>query len=303
MKFNKISIFLLCLFIVSCDLYPQDEYEEMYVVESYLVAGRQLPPVLLSTTAPADVHYSFENNAVAGADVEIRLLTGGPLSETQETFSYELTEPGIYEPVDPHEVHPLQTYELNITFPNSAEEISAYTVVPDTFQIKKGVQESIEYQSEGKFEITVSESSYPGRQNIFIFNAISMNPVAGNLTPLYNGFYEEGGHDPKDLENFANSSSGIINEGNFRINPDGSFTIDYPWVGFTFYDENLVVANTIDDNIYDYVRSQSVQLGGSSLSPGEIQNVVYHIDGGIGIFGSMASDTTKTYVNRPGKVQ
>ncbi len=103
------------------------------------------------------------------------------------------------------------------------------------------------------------------------------------------------------LEFYANSSSGIINEGNFEINPDGSFTIQYSWAGFTFYEQNLLVANTIDDNVYDYVRSQTVQLSGSSLSPGEIQNVIHNIEGGIGIFGSLASDTTETYVNRPEK--
>lgn len=48
--------------------------------------------------------------------------------------------------------------------------------------------------------------------------------------------------------------------------------------------------------MYDFVRSESVQLGGSTLSPGEIQNVITHVEGGLGIFGSLASDTIQTYI-------
>jgi hypothetical protein len=67
-----------------------------------------------------------------------------------------------------------------------------------------------------------------------------------------------------------------------------------------FYEDNLIVANTIDDNVYDFIRSQETQLGGSTLSPGEIQNVIYNIEGGIGVFGALASDTVQVYIKRPG---
>lgn len=300
MNLHNFLLLLISFIAVSCsDLYPQDEYEEMHVVESYLVAGRQLPHLRLSTTIEAGAHYDFDDTAVSDASVEVRLLSGGPHSKVEETFTYGLSEPGIYNTVVPHTVQPLRTYELSVTFPNSTEEIYAHTIVPDTFHIEEGVQDTIEYQSEGQLEITVSESSYPGRQNIFIFNAISLNPAAANLTPMYKGFYEEGNEDPDDLNKFANSSSRIFNEENFETNTDGSFTVQYPWMGFAFYEHNRLVANTVDDNVYDYVRSQSVQLGGSTLSPGEIQNVIYNMKGGIGIFGSVASDTTATYVKRP----
>ncbi len=120
-----------------------------------------------------------------------------------------------------------------------------------------------------------------------------------NLTPFYAQLLEDSDTPEEDLFLFSNNSSGILNEGNFEPNDDGSITIQYPWVGIAFFGENQIVANTIDDNVYDFVRSQQVQLGGSTLSPGEIQNVIYHIDGGIGVFGSLASDTVKTTVRRP----
>ncbi len=301
MRASLLSVLLFTLLIASCEVYPQDDYEEFYIVESYLVANRQLPHVRLSTTAPADAYYDFENEAIGSANVEVRLLSGGQNSAVEQSFSYTLLEPGIYYPDGRHKVLPARVYELNITFPDSDDRISAFTVVPDSFQIQGGVRDTIIYQSSEQLEITLSPSSYPGRQNIFIFNALSMNPTVENLTPLYFDFYDdEDDEEEKEdlLETFQNNSSGIINEGNFDLNPDGSLTVDYPWVGFAYYGDNLLVSNTIDDNIYDFRRSQQVQLGGSTLSPGEIQNAIYHVEGGIGVFGAIASDTIRTFIKR-----
>ncbi len=68
MKSYLYLIPFIILFITSCeDLYTQDEYEEMHVVEAYLVAERQLPQIRLSATVSADVSYSFEDRAVENA--------------------------------------------------------------------------------------------------------------------------------------------------------------------------------------------------------------------------------------------
>ena len=297
---KKLILFALSVtaLIASCEVYPQDDYEEFYVVESYLIANRQLPQVRLSTTVPADEFYSFEDAAVNAANIEVRLLENGPESNVVETFTYFNSDPGVYLPNQNHAVLPARTYQLHISFIGSQDIITAHTVVPDTFQILGGVRDSIVYQSDEQLEITVSESSYPGRQNIFVFNALSQVPVPGNLTPLYLDFYNDADDPEEQLDLLSNNSSGIINQSNFEINPDGSFTINYPWIGIAFYEENLIVANTLDDNVYDFVRSQQIQLGGSTLSPGEIQNVIYHVNGGIGVFGALASDTVSTFVKR-----
>lgn len=285
-------------FIASCEMYPQDEYEEYYVVEAYLVANRQLPEVRLSTTVPADAFYSFEEASVNNANIEVRLLETGPESSISQSFTYSNTAPGVYTSDQQHAVFPARTYQLHISFDSSEDIVTAHTVVPDTFRILEGVRDTIVYQSSEQLEVTLSESSYPGRQNVFVFNALSQDPVPENLTPLYADFYEDSDQPEEDLNIFSNNSSGLINEGNFEVNPDGTFTINFPWIGIAFYEENLIVANTMDDNIYDFVRSQQVQLGGSTLSPGEIQNVIYHVNGGIGVFGALASDTVATFVKR-----
>ncbi|MEX2478270.1 MAG: DUF4249 family protein [Gracilimonas sp.] len=297
---NLLFIVLLTVTaITSCDVYTQDDYEEQYVLESYLVANRTLPFVRLSKTAPALDFYDFEETAVSDANIRIQLLENGPGSSVDQTIIYSNNQPGIYTPTQSHEVLPKRTYQIEVSFPGSTRSISAHTVVPDTFQILGGVRDSITYQSSEQLEITLSESSYPGRQNIFVFNALSLRPQSQNLTPLYADLYEDSENQEEELQNFANNSSGIINEGNFERNPDGTFTIRFPWIGIAFYQDNKIVANTLDDNIYDFLRSQEVQLGGSTLSPGEVQSIITHVKGGIGVFGSVASDTVETFVKLP----
>ena len=297
-KIFLIAIFVTA-FIAACETYPQDEYEEYYVVESYLVANRQLPFVLLSTTTPADALYDFEEQSVNDADIEIQLLETGPESAVESSFKYQNQLPGIYIPNLNHKVLPARTYKLQITFPDNNNRITAHTTIPDTFSVVGEVQDTVVYQSDDQLDITLTKSSYPGRQSIFVFNALAQNDIPQNLTPFYRDIYDESDNPDKDLNEFSNNSSGIINEGNFDINPDGSFTIEYPWIGIAFYGTNLIVANAMDDNIYDFVRSQNVQLGGNTLSPGEIQNVIFHVEGGIGVFGSLATDTVETFIKLP----
>jgi hypothetical protein len=298
---NLILTFLLFTVLISaCEVYPQDDYEEYYVVEAYLVANRNLPKVRLSTTGSAFRFYSFENTAVRNADVQVSLLDEDG-SAIEQVFNYSMVSPGIYLPDDAHDVLPERSYELRVNVAGADEEITSRTFVPGDFSIISGIQDSIVYQSSEQLAVTISESNYPGRQNIFVFNTLAQEPEAENLTPLYFDFYdsEDDTATQSDLLfEFSNNSSGLINEANFEVNNDGSITINYPWLAIAFYGENQIVTSTVDDNLYDFMRSAEVQLGGSTLSPGEIQNVITNVEGGIGIFGSLASDTITTNVKR-----
>jgi hypothetical protein len=285
--------FALLLIATGCDLYQQDTYEERYVVESYLLAQRPLGTVKLSTTAPADQAYSFDRQAVSGANVSVTLTAEG--STPAQTVTYQEQSPGIYEPSSVHRVEPLGKYRLDISFPNSSDRIQAYTVVPDTFRAVSTNQDTVIYQSTEQIEIVTTPSFYPARQSIFVFNVLSLDPTESNLTP----FYADAVSGDANVEDFVSNSSGIINEENYDRNPDGTLTLRIPWIGVAFYEENELVANAIDDNLYDFVRSQSVQLGGSTQSPGEIQNAIYNIDGAIGVFGSIAADTVQAFIKRP----
>lgn len=291
---KKLTILLLVISLSACELYKQDDYREYYVVESYLVANDTLPRVRLSTTAPINQKYSFTETAVSGAEIEIRLLNAD--STIADTYSYTQQEAGIYQPLQIATVRDRRLYELHIKT-REGKVITATTYVPEDFDTVNELQDRYVYQSNNQITVTTTPSSYiTGRQTFYIFTVNAEDTELNNLTPFYRDLVL---NQDNTIENYHINSSGIINEGNYEKNADGNITLRVPWLSIAFYGDNKVIANAIDDNMYDFLRSQDVQGGGSTLSPGEIQNIQYNISGGIGIFGSMASDTNFVEIIRP----
>lgn len=289
---------ITALLLFGCESYDQDDYREYIVVEGYAVAGQSLPDIRLSTTAPADDEYSFEDNSVQNATVLITLLDEN--GEPEEVFEYaeSTEEPGIYNPLLlSYQVEPLRTYKLDIVFSDRDDQISATTTVPDQVEVVNEIPESVVYQSENQLEIILAEPEQTNDQNVFVFNTISLEPAIDNLTPFYFSIIED--EEDVDISEYVRNSSGLINEGNFDPLPDGTILLRFPWIGVAFYGENLVVTLSVDENLSDVIRSQDVQLGGSTLSPGEIPNLLYNIEGGIGVFGSLSADTINTRFSRP----
>lgn len=290
------NLFFICFSMVlcvsGCELYPQDDYQEYYSVEAYLVANRSLPQVRVTHTLPADEEYLLEKAAVNDADVEIRLLDGN--GAVEETYGYILESNGIYRSLNAEQVLPQRRYELNVALPQRDENITAQTLVPGSFNMVGEVVDSMAYQSSEQIRVTTTRSYYPGRQAYFIFTVNVVDPSRENLTPFYRDQIEE---NDGNIGNLYVNSSGIINEQNYDVNEgDNTLTLRLPWLAVAFYGDNDITANAIDDNMYDFLRSQSVQSGGSTLPPGEIQNVRYNVTGGIGIFGSLATDTVRVYI-------
>ena len=285
---------IAALALLSCDLLNQDEYSEEYVVQAFLKANDTLPEIQLTRTLPVDEFYSFENAAVSGGNVTISLMDGETVSET---YPYAEISPGIYHPATDDSVKAAREYRLDITFDDNDDHISARTFVPDTFRVIRYAPEEAFYQSPEQFEVTVSRSFTPGRQNIFIFSIVAGEPTTENLTPFYADALEN--DETLSLEDLRVNQSNIVNEENYEQNEDGTITLQIPWIAIAFYGPNTLVMNAVDDNTLDFFRSQSVQLGGSTISPGQIENVIDHVEGGIGVFGSFAADSIDVSILRP----
>lgn len=300
MTMKKFTILIASIFyLISCDSYDQDDYREFVVVEGYVTAGERLPEILVSSTLPADSEYSFENSALSNATVLVSLLDENGEPEVGFEYAENIDRPGEYYPlVQSYRVEPLRTYRLDVQFNDRPEEIRATTTVPDQVEVINDIPESVVYQSENQLEIVLDELQQTSDgQNVFVFNTISLNPAVENLTPFYLSVVED--DEDIDISEYVRNSSGLINEGNFDPLPDGTVLLRFPWIGVAFYGENLVVTLSVDKNLADVIRSQEVQLGGSTLSPGEIPNLLYSVEGGIGVFGSMTADTIRTSFSRP----
>ncbi len=282
------------LLLGGCDLYEQNSYEEYYVVESYLVVNAPPPQVRLSTNLPVDEEYSFAKASVPNADVSIQLLDGA--RNPVATYPYVEQRKGVYVSTDSENlIQGSRRYRLSVRFQNG-DSLQAETLVPGDFETQSVNTNTITYQLDPQFKATTTQSAYPGRQSYYIFTVNVVDPEEEDLTPLYADFVS----DDEELSDFFVNSSGIINEKNYDLNSDQSITVSLPWIGVAYYGTNDVIINAIDDNMYDFLRSQNVQGGGAVLPPGEIQNIRYNVDGGIGVFGSMASDTNRVFVQRPG---
>jgi len=282
--------------LVGCDLYGQDDYVEQYVVESYLIARQPMPEVRLSTTAPFNEPYYFDERAVLGAEVLIHRYNEQGIRD--RTYEYTEDRRGVYR-IQQKDIHdrvlPRNTYRLEVTLPRENDHrITAETSVPDTFSVREVIRDEAFYQSEQQLEFLITRNRSNNRQNYFIYATESMEPLEENLTPFWRDAAD-------DISELIRIRTNIVNEENFDVNPDGTMTLRMPWIGIAFYGKNIISTFSIDDNAYDFFRSQPVQTGGGAgtLAPGEIQNIIYNIDGAIGLFGSMSVLNIEVNVLRP----
>jgi hypothetical protein len=297
---------LVPLTLAGCDL-SEDEFQPEVVVEATLVAGEPLPTVRLSTTSPIDVPYSFEAFALQGAAVRVELV--GENGEDDTFFFYENVNvpqnegdfPGNYVPLELHRVLPGRRYRLNVQVPDrpdlvpSGVAIRAETVVPDTFRIVSPPPDTIRYDIlQPSPAIDVTRSLNPDRQGIFIFSIEALAPDFFDLTPTIRSLLEEA--DDVDESDFVRTSSPILNEGNYDINPDGTLRLRVPWFAIAYFGPNRLVASALDDALFDFLRSRNAQFNPTTLSPGEIQGVLSNVENGTGVFGSLAQVQTRTFI-------
>lgn len=296
-RYHIILIIGIIFIAIGCNRYSQNSYKKQYVVQSYMVAQHTLPFVSVATTIRATSKYNYDSTAVNDANVSIFLLDNN--GNKVRDYTYSLSNfPGIYISNNSiAKVKPRRKYQLHITFNNNSNVINAYTTVPDTFHHVNSIPDTVVYQQKQPIEVTMTPSYYPGRQNIYVFTVQAADTSKNLLTP----FYLDRVKSNKNVtaSEFAKNSSGIINQSNYSLNSDGTLTLKIPWLGFAFYGYNKIVTNAIDNNLYDFIRSQSVQTGGSTIPPGQIQNIINHVTGGIGVFGSIATDTMSTFLKKP----
>lgn len=285
----RASLLLALMFLSACSAYEQDGYVERYVVSGTLVAGDTFPTITCSRTVPINQAYDPAAAAVRNAVVRVLELDAGGMPVDVILFSE--SQPGVYATTDAATVKPLTRYRLEVDIPGEARLITGTTLVPDTFRVRALNSTTLPYQGAEQFLANLSASEYPGRQTFYVITTTALDTTLG-LTPLYQGLPREQRSDA------VVTSSGIINAENYVALPDGSIELKYPWLALAYYGPNRITFNAVDDNLYDFIRSASVQLGGSTTSPGEIENVISRLDGAMGYFGSVARAETEVTVTR-----
>ena len=287
---------LVCvLFSAGCDNLSDERYRDDYVVEGYLVANETLSQVRVTRTEPLDGTWDIFSNAVSDALVTVSLLDDDGNAVLTSAYREDPNWPGIYRSTTDHVVEGGRRYRLEARPPNSDEVITAETVVPRPFSTLRRTEHSLPYRCDEQFEWVLTGIERDDEKQItYIMTAEAQEPTYDNLIAFYRRLIEEGA----TIEDFVRNSSPPVNEANFR-NDDGTITLRLPWISITFYGPSLITISAIDDNLYDFVRSHSGQQGGG-LAPGEIPNVIEHVENGRGVFGSMSRVREMVDVDAPG---
>ena len=290
--FAWISVLAATVFAAAlsgCDTVDPPAFEEEIVVEGYLEAGQPVGYVTVSRTLPVNETYDPVVQGVSDAAVRIELLeNGGNGVETSWDLFAPRPASGRYRTREVVDVLPLRTYRLVVDVPGVGT-ITSETTVPALFRFVDTEERTFVYDADEAPLFEITEPFYPGRQSIFLITTVSLEPDTTNLTPFADAFGE-------DLFTLRETVSPPLNGENFDRTPSGGMRIRYPWIGLTFYGLNEMRIQAIDDNVFDFVRSNAVQQGGqggSTLSPGEIPNVIDHVEGGRGLFGSFASASVR----------
>lgn len=294
---NLIFITLLFISFVSCDILDADNsYKKQYVVECYLVAEEEFPPIVLTKTLPLDQLYTLDSAAVTAGNIRIYELSDSGTPVDSIIYFRNLNSKAVYYPYGSKTVKPLTKYRLHITVTNDNNHlITAETFVPGAFTALQANADTVVYQSDDQFEVRYTPSFYPNRQSYYILNVVAQD-TTGELTPFYAAATKDD-NEPTRTE-LQRNSSGILNEANFNVNPDQTITIRLPWLAVAFYGDHIIEANTIDDNIYDFIRSVGTQFGSGTISPGEIYDIIDHIEGGTGVFGSYYKVESHVYIKK-----
>jgi hypothetical protein len=292
---SLLALLLIGVGLLGCDT-TVVQPESQVAVEAYLQAGAPLPPVRLTRTVRAGEPYDREANAVRGATVAVDRLS----DDSTVTYSESDSIPGLYTPsANPPTVASKTKYRLRVETADGAE-LRAATTVPGPVEIVETRNDTARYQSPRQPSVTIRVARperadrRAGQQNVFALTTTSLldfeNTPDEVLRDSLTAFYEDG-FDAEDdsLASLRRNSSGLLNEGNFQRNDDDTITIDIPWLAIAFFGPNEVGVNVVDDNYYDFLRSQQAQQGG--FAPGEIPNIIENVEGGTGIFGSYARAT------------
>jgi hypothetical protein len=300
-------VLLLALIAVACDSSSTAVEDGEPTVEAYLIANEAIPTIRLTRTVPINSGFDPDRDAIRDATVSVTLEGIGESPDIEYPYVHDAGRPGIYEPMSQDPVLPGRTYHLSAEIEATSEQFSSTTIVPGEFEILSIAADTVIYQGD-QYKVDISETSYPGRKAIFVQSIVALEPDPCELTPFYlKTIYEYDLTDEFDcttfdvgeLSDYLIGASPPLNEQNYETNPDGSLIVSLPWFAVVFYGEARVGTAAVDNAVYDFIRFQQAQQGGGTLSPGEIPNVLDHVDGGRGVFGSMARVESIMTVLRP----
>lgn len=268
------------------------------VIDAHLIVNKPLPNLFVrETVSPGDV-YSRERAGVT--DAEVVITQNG----TQYLYQHSPDSLGYYlPPENAPMVLPNATYSLSVR--SQGRVATAQTVTPAPIQIRDAVlldDKTLQVIRNFKTYKDGEEAVFTDPENLVPYQLGLLEarfaplPVDGyhvsiesldldSERVLESDLLDE--DDYRDLDRFGSSPAFEAKDGNLRL----------PWFAVAFAGRHVIRIYAIDRNWFDLIRSVpqflgddgSLQAGG--LAGDGFERPLFHIEGGIGVFGSASTDS------------
>ena len=245
------------------------EYRKEAVVSATLVAGESIDTVKLSWTGEVDKYYNQDNLAITGALVIVSEVAGPFV----DTLVYDPTNPGRYHTADiSRKILPLHTYDLYIKTPApDVRVITGRTSVPDTFSITNS---TLHNGDTVKYDLTAPVNTFSWSVSS---NFAGYLPTIASLDPhpalIPKAFY-------RDTNSVDFKRPDLVV---YRIGlPKAQTFSELPWVFLNYFGRTRFDVFAVDENLQDFTNQWM------ALRSGELKEIRYKLQGGIGLFCSKA---------------
>jgi len=258
------------------------------VVDAVMRVGELFPVVRVSETVAANATYDPMAAAVSGATVWI--------IGAADTVQY-FEDGQEYAPIFGSAVRPSTRYTLEV-FTADGRTVRATTITPVRLRVNRWVlldntgtrvlrdlnrfdftapENQIVY-TDGLIEAWFDQGTEPG----YIVGLFSRSPNSPLLidTDLI---------DEADLSRDSSSPPIDTDDGTLRL----------PWLAIWYEGRYEFQLHRADRNWYDYARSAPIpgaNFGFGGSAGDDFEQPIFHVDGGIGLFGSMASDAIQVNI-------
>lgn len=284
------------------DLYtPQDV--DVLVVDGVLLVDERLPTLRLSRTVSPDVSIVGSNAGESGATVQVWAEEGAVFAYTESA-----AEAGLYLPPDPSPlVRPEAEYHLRVSSARG-EVLTATTLTPPRLAIDEWlILDDAAEETLGQLQTfdSVGDGVYTADENQLFWGAGILEArftrsenVAAYQVALFSldedsdfaiepDFFEE--DDFADIDRSGASPMFEARDGFVRL----------PWFAVFFEGRYLTKIYATDRNWNDLVRTSPSlsDNGGFGGNAGEsFGRPIFHVEGGIGLFGSASVDSIGFFV-------
>ena len=298
------------LVLIACS--PEREGDELFapggvgllVVDALLVVGQPFGEIYLSETVAPNEPFRRQNGGVNGATVTVE--GGGSVVP----YANSSGPAGRYVSQSRTDVVlPSTTYRFTATFPDG-RVMNATTTTPAHIDVSEWVllddAGSTVLQTLATFEENADTVYFEPENQLTYTQGI----LAARVTDLPTAGYQIG-LVSKDIGSPLLIDADFLDEEDLaefeRVNSspplDYEATLRVPWLAIYYEGRYVLRVVALDRNWFDIVRTDPALGAGGFGFGGEVGDSstrpIFHVEGGIGVFGSVSSDSVGFYVHPP----